>query len=99
MATHALGAGTVNLCVNVRRPLHRMLGRMALARDVSMGALVRAIIMSASEIVAQVRQNRRNAKQIRAIIADGQVTPDEMPALAAIAEVEDRGARKLETIA
>jgi hypothetical protein len=47
MSTNRLGAGTVNLCVNVRQPVHRALGRMAFAVDVSMGELVRRILARA----------------------------------------------------
>lgn len=41
MPTNPLGAGTCNLCVNVRRSVHATLGRMAFRADVSLGALVR----------------------------------------------------------
>jgi hypothetical protein len=44
MPTHALGRGTCNLCVNVRKPLHRTLGRLAFQRgDKSTGAFIRRL--------------------------------------------------------
>lgn len=55
MATHALGAGTVNLCVNVRKPVHRTLGRLAFRADVSMGAFVRWLLLRAGVTTAVER--------------------------------------------
>jgi hypothetical protein len=44
MPTHALGPGTVNLTLNIPRGSRVVLGRLAFARGLSTGALVRRLI-------------------------------------------------------
>lgn len=41
MSTHAIGPGTCNLSINVRRPFHRALGRIAFSHDISLGRFAR----------------------------------------------------------
>lgn len=98
MPTHALGAGTVNLCVNVRKPVHRLLGRMAFCADVSMGALVRGILAGVETIRNEIGSNRRNARELEAILADRRVTPDEILRLEEMKRREDDSGVQLSSI-
>lgn len=102
MSTHALGAGTCNLSVNVRRPIRLALGRMAFLVDISMGELVRRMLARAAQIVTgAARAERAAAKDraalglLRSAVRDG-LQEGDMPAvkramaLIAASEREDR---------
>lgn len=65
MSTHALGAGTRNLSVNVRVSLHRALGRMAFLCDLSMGALVRELLTRAGKLWVCARRAQLAAAEDR----------------------------------
>jgi hypothetical protein len=50
--THPIGPGTVNLSVNMLREIRLWLGRLAFRFDVSVGAVVRAMIAKAADVWA-----------------------------------------------
>lgn len=56
--TRALGKGTVNLTVNVRRGVRRALGRAAFGLDVSMGEFCRRLFCAGVRFVVLVRTAR-----------------------------------------
>lgn len=47
MATHPLGPGTVNVSVNMEKPMQRLIGRRAFLLGLSTGAFVRMVLTQA----------------------------------------------------
>lgn len=87
MSTHALGIGTCNLSINVRKEVRARLGRAAFVRDVSMGELCRRIFHRAGFLVgatkfalAAGRDDLEAVTILRTAIADG-ITEDDRPAI------------------
>lgn len=68
MPTHALGAGTCNVSVNVPVTWRQSLGRVALAHDVSMGGLLRGAFQRLIKSTAEL--NRDASAGVRAARAD-----------------------------
>jgi hypothetical protein len=97
MASNPLGAGTCNLCVNVRRSVHSAVGRLAFLHYVSMGALVRWAIARAAGLsraaTAAERDDLAAIKLLREAGSDGYSNAD-LPAIEAAIRLIARSAAR-----
>lgn len=85
MPTNPIGHGTCNLTVNVQLTVRATLGRFANLLDVSMGELCRRLIAAGAHVARAFRIAQRERRQaellqcrLRGILADGQVTAEEV---------------------
>lgn len=96
MSTRPLGAGTVNLCANVPKSLHRHVGRFAFNVDASMGEVVRrvlsriaAIWMAARGLEQAADADAKALALLRTAAADG-IGPEDTKAIReAISYIEE----------
>lgn len=87
MATNPIGPGTCNLSVNAPKSWRRFLGRKAYQMNISMGELVRRLVLTGSHVwhatvaAMSARHDDLEALEIlRKAISDG-IQPEDRPAI------------------